>query len=137
MRFNQPSVNEMLNRFFNDYDYHTREKSCHHPAVNIRETEELFEMCFLVPGMKKEDFNINLEEDLLTVSAELASEKEEQKGGYAHKEFTLASFERRFTMPNTVDPEKIAASYENGILVVTLPKREEAKPQPARMIPIA
>ncbi len=105
------------------------------PAVNIVEHENRFELALSVPGMRKEDFNVELDKDVLTVSAEVGSKDNE--GMYTLKEFTLASFKRSFTLPNMVDAEKIKANYENGILSLVLPKKEEALPKPKRMIKLA
>lgn len=136
MRMNQPTVSEMMNRFYNEFN-NSEMKDCYRPAVNIKEHDDAFEMSFMVPGMKKEDFKINLEDEILTVSAEVETEKEEKKKGYSRKEFAFGSFKRRFSVPDSIEAEKISAAYNNGILEVTLPKKEEAKPQPARMIDVA
>jgi HSP20 family protein len=111
-------------------------KNCK-PAVNIRENENEFELDIMVPGMKKEDFKINVESDILTVSAEVTTKDEVKDKEYVRKEFYFGSFNRRFSMPDSVNADKIEANYTNGILVVSLPKKEEAKPQPVRMIEIA
>jgi len=137
MRVNQPTVSDLMNRFFNDFDHNYEVKNYYKPAVNIHENDNEYLLDFMVPGMKKEDFQINLENDLLTVSAEIKNENEEKRDGYSRKEFSFGSFKRSFTLPDTVNADNIKASYNNGILEVTLPKKEEAKPQPARMIEIA
>lgn len=136
MRFSQPTVSDLMTRFMNDFNFDNAAKDCYKPAVNIKENDEGFSLDFMVPGMKKEDFKINLENDVLKVSAELKEEKEEDNQGYYRKEFAFGSFCRSFTLPESVDSENIKASYENGILTVGLPKKEEAKPQPARLIDI-
>ncbi len=136
MRFSQPTVSDLMNRFMNDFNMENPTRDCYKPAVNITENDEEFSLDFMVPGMKKEDFKINLENDVLTVSAELKEEKKEENRGYYRKEFSYGSFCRSFTLPESIDSENIKASYENGILTVGLPKKEEAKPQPARLIDI-
>lgn len=108
------------------------------PAVNVRESENEYELEVAAPGMKKDSFKINLDQDQLTISSEWKDEKKEKNGNYTRKEFSYQSFQRSFTIPeNLVDGEKISAKYSDGILNVKLPKREEAKPKPAREIKIA
>lgn len=108
------------------------------PAVNIRENENEFEIEVAAPGMRKEDFKVNLDHDILVVSSEKKEEKkEEKKGNYSRHEFSYQSFQRSFSLPEAlVDGDKITASYEEGILHIHLPKREEAKPKPARVISV-
>lgn len=108
------------------------------PPVNIRETEQAFTVELMAPGFKKEDFNIEVENDLLTISSEIKSEKTEQEEGkFTRKEFSFTSFKRSFTLPETVKEEGINASYENGILAITLPKKEEAQPKAKRLVEIS
>ncbi len=107
------------------------------PAVNIKENEVDFQIEVAAPGLAKENFKVNLDRNLLTISSELNQEKEEHEGKYSRREFSYQSFQRSFTLPEaTVDGEKISARYVDGILHVTLPKREEIKPKPAREIEI-
>ena len=106
------------------------------PAVNISEDENGFIIEFAVPGMKKEDFIVKVENDTLTVGSEKNKEVENNVN-YRKREFAYQSFNRTFTLPESmVDTDKIAAKYENGILRLMLPKKEEAKPKPAREIKI-
>jgi HSP20 family protein len=109
------------------------------PAVNVVENKEGFRIEVAAPGMKKDDFKINLHNNHLTISAQkqedAAEDNQDQK--YARREFSYSSFQRTFTLPQSVDGEKVEASYTDGILHVTLPKREEAKEKPARDIQIA
>jgi len=97
------------------------------PAANIKENEKSFDIEIAVPGMKKEDFKINLENNVLTISSEKEEEKNEEKKNYTRKEFVYGSFSRSFTLPKIVETEQINAVYENGILNIQLPKKEEAK----------
>ena len=107
------------------------------PAVNIRETENEYELEVAAPGMKKNDFKINLDQNQLTISSEWNKEKKENDGDYSRKEFSYQSFQRSFTIPeHIVDGDKISAKYNDGILSVKIPKKEEAKPKPAREIKI-
>ncbi|MGW9686932.1 Hsp20/alpha crystallin family protein [Flagellimonas sp. 2504JD1-5] len=106
------------------------------PAVNIKDNVDGFELELAVPGGKKEDFKVEVDKDVLTISSEVKSENKESKENYTRKEFTYASFKRAFTLPETVDGSKIDAKYEDGILKVALPKKEEALPAPKRLIKI-
>jgi len=104
------------------------------PAVNIKENEKDFELELSVPGRKKSDFNIEIDKDVLTVSSEIKIEDEVSKDNYTRREFSSTSFKRSFTLPETVNNDKIDATYVDGILKFTLPKREEALPKPKRLI---
>lgn len=107
------------------------------PAVNIRETDESFMIEVAAPGLSKENFKVNLDRDRLEISSEMKEEKNESDQKYSRREFSYQSFQRSFTLPEgTVDGDKISARYTDGILFVTIPKREEVKPKPARAIEI-
>ena len=109
------------------------------PAVNIRETKENFEVEMAAPGMKKSDFRIELDGNLLTINSEATNQNEEKDGErYTRREFSYQSFQRSFTLPKeVVDSDKINARYEDGVLRLLIPKKEEAKPKPAKMIAIS
>lgn len=106
------------------------------PSANIKESEESFEIQLALPGFKKEDFKIEVQDKSLTVSSEVKTESEDSTENYIRKEFSFNSFSRSFRLPRTVDSEQIAAEFENGILILTLPKREEAKAKEPRLIAI-
>jgi HSP20 family protein len=137
---NYPSL---FDRFFeNDlFDWSNRNYSNTNttlPSVNIKESTEDFEVEVAAPGFNKNDFRIELNHDLLTVSSEKELDKETKEGQqFTLREFSYQSFSRSFTLPNSADSEKIGAKYENGILRILIPKKEEAKPRPARQIAIA
>lgn len=108
------------------------------PAVNIKETNESFAIELAAPGMKKENFNIEVESDTLIISAE-AEHKQEESGkenNYTRREFSYQAFKRTFTLPQMVEGEKISASYVDGMLNIVIPKKEEAKEKPVRKIEI-
>ncbi|MCB2219060.1 MAG: Hsp20/alpha crystallin family protein [Bacteroidetes bacterium] len=108
------------------------------PAVNIKETKDDYKIEVAAPGLSKKDFKINLENNQLTISSEKESTKKEEDDNYSRREFSYQSFTRTFNLPeHEVDGDKIAASYNDGILTIQIPKKEEAKPKPARMIKIA
>ena len=107
------------------------------PAVNIRENDQEFTIEVAAPGMKKNDFNISLDNNQLNISSEIKKESENTEGNYSRKEFSYQSFSRSFRLPvNFIDGDKISAKYEEGILCIHLPKKEEAKPKPSKMISI-
>ncbi len=107
------------------------------PAVNIKENDESFIIEVAAPGMSKENFAVNLDGDRLLISSERRDDKEEQDGNYSRREFSYQSFNRSFTIPEgTVDGDRIVAKYNDGILIITLPKKEEVKPKPAKRIDI-
>jgi HSP20 family protein len=107
------------------------------PAVNIRETDNEFSVEVAAPGMKKDDFKIELDNNMLTISSEREHEEEHKEGEYCRREFSYSSFRRSFSLPeDAVNTEKINANYENGVLQIHLPKKEEAKPKPVRTIRI-
>src|SRR6185312_3136671 len=97
------------------------------PAVKITENKDDFKVSLAVPGIKKDDFNIDINGNMLTISCEKEGKKEEQEKKYTRKEYNYSCFSRSFTLPEDVDKEKIDARYENGVLQLTLPKKEEAK----------
>ena len=99
------------------------------PAVNIAETENQFEIELAAPGLSKEDFKINLDKNVLSVSAEKKVENVEEGKKYSKKEYAYNSFVRSFTLPESADQSKIEAEYVDGILKLNVAKKEEAKIQ--------
>ncbi len=132
----------LLDRFLeNDmFDWSSRHYSDTNttlPSVNIKESQDDFEVEVAAPGLTKNDFRIELDHDHLTVSSERKDENETVEGQhFTLREFSYQSFCRSFKLPNTADSEKIGAKYENGILRIVIPKKEEAKPKLARTIEI-
>jgi HSP20 family protein len=110
------------------------------PSVNIRETDDSYKLDMAVPGMAKEDFKIELNNNTLTISAQKEAKEEENdsNGRYTKREFSYQSFTRSFKLPEgVVQMDKIGATYENGMLTISIPKTEEAKPKPVRQIEIS
>jgi HSP20 family protein len=97
------------------------------PAVNIAENDNAFNIELAVPGLKKEDFKINLDKNVLTIAAEKKSENNTETKKYSKREYSYNSFVRSFTLPETADYTKIEADYTDGILNLTIAKKEEAK----------
>lgn len=108
------------------------------PAVNISENDDAFTLEVAAPGKTKKDFNLELDNGVLTISSEEKKENETRENGgrFTRREFSYSSFKRAFSLPETVDPEKISAQYNEGVLKIALPKREDAKVQAKRMIDI-
>jgi HSP20 family protein len=119
-----------VNDFFkpwNDWFDNGFEKTLSIPAVNITENNGQYNVSVAAPGMKKEDFKIDLEGDLLTISAEKEETKEDKDKQYNRREYNYSSFSRSFTLPEEVKRDKIEAKYEDGVLKLVLPKSETAK----------
>jgi len=108
------------------------------PLVNIKETNDNFEVEMAAPGMNKEDFKVELDGNVLIITSEKKDEDEVKEGDrYTRREFSYQSFHRSFQLPKeVVDADKIEAKYENGVLRLLVPKKEEAKPRPPKMIQI-
>lgn len=107
------------------------------PAVNIRETNDSFLVDMAAPGMTKNDFKVELDGNVLTITSEKKEEELKDEEKFSRKEFSFQSFSRVFTLPKeVVDADKIEARYENGILHLVVPKKEEVKQKPPRMIEI-
>lgn len=132
----------LFNNFFNDdffnwYDSYS-ETNTTVPAVNIKENTDGFDVEVAAPGFDKKDFNIELNNDLLTISSEKKIENEvKEDSRFTKREFSYQSFSRSFTIPITVEREKISAKYDSGILKIHIPKKEEAKPKPIKQISIS
>lgn len=130
-----PWINGIFDSIFNDSStlssFNSQTSSKSKPSVNISENDNAFEIELAVPGFNKEDFKINLEKQLLTISMDKKEVKEEKQ--YNKREFTYESFSRSFTLPENVDGENISAEYVDGILKVLIAKKEEEK-EKVRMI---
>jgi HSP20 family protein len=138
-----PSVPSLFDRFFdselmdwNRSNYSSTDTTL--PAVNVMENDNEYTIEVAAPGLNKEDFKVDYDNGRLTISSERKNEKEEkEEGKITRREFSYQSFQRSFTISeNAVDAEKIKANYKNGILHLTLPKREEVKPKPIKQIEI-
>lgn len=122
------SLDKWVNDFFNRNlgDFVGVDNALETPSVNIIETNAAYRLEIAAPGMKKEDFTINLDKNLLTISAEKEQKSEEAEAGkFVRREFNFSSFKRTFNLPETVNSEAIGASYDKGVLFITLPKKEE------------
>jgi HSP20 family protein len=109
------------------------------PAVNVRETNDEFMIEVAAPGMKRDDFKVELDNNVLTISSqrEESDEQKDEEGNYTRKEFSYESFQRSFSLPqNKVRAEEIKAKYTDGVLHVSVPKTEDAKTKPVKQIQI-
>ena len=122
---NNPVLNEMFNGMYRRPVYHNCDYN--RPSANIIDNEKDFTIELAAPGMKKDEFNINLENDVLTISIEKKEEEMKDERNFTRREFRYDSFSRSFTLPDIVDQDKIKADYKNGVLSVLLPKSEEVK----------
>lgn len=125
---NYSPFNDLFDSFFKD-SYVNDRVLAKVPAVNIIEAEDQYEIELAAPGLKKEDFKLNLEKNVLNVSAERKAEVKDENKKVSRQEFSFSSFSRSFTLPEAADANKIKASYQDGILYVTIAKKEEAKIQ--------
>ena len=121
-----PSFTNLEGDFF-DEPFFTHEGNT--PSVNIVETDDAFRVEMAAPGLKKKDFNIELNEDVLTISSEKEQDSEEspQNSRYSRREYSYQSFSRSFYLPEMIKADKIKATYKDGILAVLIPKRKEQK----------
>lgn len=134
---NRNPLADIVNNFFdNDMADFFGKRACD-PAANILENPEAFMLEIAAPGMKKDDFKINLENNILTISVEMEDAQKEEGKNYTRKEFYYGSFSRSFTLPKTIDMEQIKADYENGILKINLPKKDEARVEMKKEIKIS
>jgi HSP20 family protein len=121
----KPFGDEIMDRSISDFI--GRDFTLNQPAVNIVEKEDMFELTLAAPGLEKENFSIKVEKDHLIVASEVKSSEEISEGKFTRKEFNYESFKRSFLLPKTVNKDEISAEYINGILRVSLNKKEEAK----------
>ncbi|WP_297098264.1 Hsp20/alpha crystallin family protein [uncultured Draconibacterium sp.] len=124
---NRTLVDELFNNFLkNDYHENYVNNSAASPATNVFETEKEFKIEVLLPGFVKEDLQLNVHKNVLTVKVEKEEKENNEVYKYAHREFGPKNFEKKYRLPKSVDAEKISAKFENGILNIELPKKEEA-----------
>lgn len=136
VKFANGQKNHAVNPFFNDVfdsilndSFLSDKLSSRVPAVNISETENEFHIELAAPGLKKEDFKINLEKNVLSVSADKKTENVEEGKKFSKREYSYNSFTRSFTLPEVADHSKIDAAYTDGVLTLVVAKKEEAKIQ--------
>lgn len=129
---------ELMNEIFKpDWFGGIENQTNHIPPANIIETETGFELELSVPGIKKEELVIEVDNSTLTISSDVKTDEVKKEGQFRRREFSKATFKRSFTMAKSIDIEAIKADYENGILKFELPKKEEALPKPKKTISLS
>ena len=134
IKIQNPLFTSLIDDLFLNQDWNHNGNNI--PAANIIEADDHFDIQLATPGKKKNDFKIELEEGVLTISSRIESNSGEEDSSFTRKEFGYSSFTRSFNIPETVSTDKISANYKEGILTVSLPKKEEALPQPKKLISI-
>jgi HSP20 family protein len=138
-RINRRFVPAYWDDFFNDNFFsngHNYSAEGSAPAVNVAEDEKQYRIEVAIPGLNRKDVQIDLEDDVLTISSEHRENKEEKKDNYMRREFRQSAFKRSFQLPESVDQSKIEASHDAGILTIQLPKREEVLQKAPKQIEI-
>tara|TARA_B100001564_G_C20504897_1_gene607905 strand:+ start:60 stop:485 length:426 start_codon:yes stop_codon:yes gene_type:complete len=120
----------------NDWNVKVPSLSSSMPAANIKELDSQFEIELAIPGKEKDDFEIDLDDGILSISSTQDDKKLDEKENFTRREFSYNSFRRSFSIPDSVDHTKIDANYKGGVLKVLLPKYKEAQPQPKKLIKI-
>jgi HSP20 family protein len=135
-RFFPSIVDEFFGRDFMPdlFDFQT---GINMPSVNIIEGKDDYRIEVAAPGLEKKDFSINLDNNVLTITSEKEDRSEEEKERYMRREFSYSSFKRSFSLPQSVDAGNITATHNNGVLNITIPKKEDAKVKPAKQIEIS
>ncbi|HQQ94078.1 MAG TPA: Hsp20/alpha crystallin family protein [Bacteroidia bacterium] len=139
---NFPFVGSFFDDFFSKdlFDWNTKnftQAGSTLPSVNVKETDKEFFVELAAPGMKKEDFKIELNNHILSISSEKKEEHEEKKEGkYTRREFNYQAFTRSFSLPETALGDHIEASYKEGVLGIHIPKKETVKIPPKQSIPV-
>jgi len=135
----QSSLSRMMDEFFNGGlpDWDNQNLMATQPSVNVIENEDSFDVEVAAPGLKKEDFQLTVDDDMLTISGERKEESEKSEGTFTKREFNYSRFSRSFQLPESCDSERISAAYKDGVLNLNIPKKEEAKKRPPKTIDIS
>lgn len=133
-----PGFSSLIDNFFGrEFSDYLGEVQTNVPAVNVKETKDHYMLEVAAPGMDKENFEVKYDKNRLTVVGNKEVKKEEKDEKYSRKEFSYTSFQRSFHLPEGVNEEAIEAHYKDGILSITVPKKEEAKIKEAKRIAIS
>ena len=127
-RFKQ-QMDRMFDNFFGSETDVSEASAMWYPSVDIKETKDDFVLMAEVPGMSKDDIKINISENTLTIRGEKREEKKEEDHNYHRVERRYGKFQRSFTLPTQIQGNKVKAAYKDGILTITMPKKEEVKPK--------
>ncbi len=131
-----PTILDDFFKPWNSWSESDFEKRFSAPAVNITENKDDYKIAIAAPGLDKHDFKIDVDGNLLTVSAEKEEKKDEKEKNFTRREYNYSSFSRTFTLPDGVNADKIDAAYENGELKLSLPKKEDAKKAATKSIAV-
>lgn len=128
---NKPFFSNFIDKFLEDDInlFAGRDHNNNVPSVNIQENDNEFILEVAAPGLSKEDFKLDIDNDVLTIAAIHQEGQEQEEKNYRRKEFGYTSFKRSFSLPETIDKDAVKATYEKGILTINIPKREEVKPK--------
>jgi HSP20 family protein len=132
VKHNYRNINNLFDELFNTLPANSS-KEANSPAVNIYETQDAYKLELVAPGLQKEDFKVNVEKGLLSISFEKKGEKENKESKVLRREFSANSFKRVFSVDENIDVEKIEAKYNSGVLNLVLPKKEETKVLPKQI----
>jgi HSP20 family protein len=143
-KYNRPNpLTNDFDKFFNDFFFtpirsNSKTRTFENvPAVNISEMNGTYHIELAVPGMSKEDFNIEINDGVMSISSEVKEESTSEEKNYSKREFNFSSFERRFTLPENIEEDKVSASYEDGILKIDVPKLNEEQKSNKRQVKIS
>jgi HSP20 family protein len=131
-----PSVFDDFFKPWNEWFDNTWSRSMNIPAVNITEEKDQYLVSLAAPGLKKEDFKIDVDGNMLTISSEKEESTEEKKKKFTRKEYSYSSFSRSFTLPEEVNSEQIGAKYDDGVLKINLPRKAKANAPAAKHIAV-
>ncbi len=129
---------DLFDRFLNDNLLRNKSALSDYtvPAVNVSEDDKKYEVDVAAPGMEKKDFNIDITDNVLTVSAEKQEEEKKEEENYVRREFGYTQFKRTFALPENTNEEKIDANYKDGVLKIAIPKKEIEKAKAQRKIDV-
>lgn len=135
--YNRPFTNGLLNFFDDSFTKAAFNQPTHRPAVNVKENDEAYVLELVAPGREKDNFELEVKDQLLTISYHHEETEASTESGYLRREYRLNNFKRSFHLDKKViNEDLIIANYENGVLLVTLPKREEALPKEPKKISV-
>ena len=133
-RYRPLTLSSWMDDFFNDrFQGFNNEGNFSTPAVNVRDHDNSYELQVAAPGLKREDFHVDLNDNVLTIKTEQKSESDDTNDNYSRREFSYSSFERRFQLPEGISQDDIQAKYEDGILKIDIPKMEKKEPEPRKI----
>lgn len=121
-----PGFSDVFDSIFND-SFLSDRMVARVPAVNVSETDSEYQIELAAPGLKKDDFKLKLERDVLSISVEQSQHNQQEERNYTKREYSYSSFVRSFTLPDSADENGVEAKYEEGVLRISIPKREDAK----------